>query len=41
MNVVFVGPTLPDARNAADKSVLILPPAVQGNVLRAVESTLR
>ncbi|RAS10491.1 TfuA-like protein [Ensifer adhaerens] len=37
MNVVFVGPTLPDARNAADKSVLILPPAVQGDVLRAVE----
>ena len=37
MNVAFVGPTLPDVRNAADKSVLVLPPAVQGDVLRAVE----
>ena len=37
MNVVFIGPTLPDARHAANRDLIVRPPAVQGDVLRAVE----
>ncbi|WP_077964167.1 TfuA-like protein [Ensifer adhaerens] len=37
MNVVFIGPTLPGAGQAADRDIVIRPPAVQGDVLRAVE----
>lgn len=38
MKVAFIGPTLPDARLTAGKEVLVLAPAVQGDILRAVES---
>lgn len=38
MKVAFVGPTLPDARLSAGKDIVLLPPAVQGDILRATES---
>lgn len=38
MKIVFVGPTLPDARVFAAKDIVIRPPAIQGDLLRAVRS---
>lgn len=38
MKVVFVGPTLPDAPRSAMADIVVLPPAVQGDILRAVEN---
>ncbi|MBB5534877.1 TfuA-like protein [Rhizobium giardinii] len=38
MKIVFVGPTLPDARVLAAKDIIIRPPAIQGDLLRAVRS---
>lgn len=37
MKVIFAGPSLPDAVNFAAADIRILPPAVQGDVLRAVQ----
>lgn len=37
MKVVFIGPSLPDAASHAATDVVFRPPAVQGDVLRAVE----
>ncbi len=36
MKVVFVGPSLPDARGIASSDIEIRPPASQGDVMRAV-----
>ncbi|MFC5757562.1 TfuA-like protein [Rhizobium sp. GCM10022189] len=37
MKVVFIGPSLPDAASHARAGIVLRPPAVQGDVLRAVE----
>lgn len=37
MKVIFVGPSLPDAKTFADGSMVIRPPACQGDVARALE----
>ncbi|HEV7322847.1 MAG TPA: TfuA-like protein [Ensifer sp.] len=37
MKVVFVGPSLPDAHRLETNGILLRPPAVQGDILRAVE----
>ena len=37
MKVVFIGPSLPDAAKHAGTDIALRPPAVQGDVLRAVE----
>ncbi|MCZ4094023.1 TfuA-like protein [Sinorhizobium psoraleae] len=36
MKVVFVGPTVPDARELAGAAFAVRPPAMQGDILRAV-----
>lgn len=36
MKVVFVGPSLPDARNIASASIDLRPPAAKGDIYRAV-----
>ncbi|HEV7309754.1 TfuA-like protein [Ensifer sp.] len=38
MKVAFIGPSLPDAQLSAGEAVRVLPPAVQGDIFRAVES---
>ncbi|TWB13550.1 hypothetical protein FBZ99_105421 [Rhizobium sp. ERR 1071] len=38
MKVIFVGPSLPDAETFADDTMLIRPPASQGDVVRALEN---
>lgn len=38
MKIVFVGPTLADATAAAAKDIVVRPPAVQGDILRATRS---
>ncbi len=38
MKIVFVGPTLPDAQVLAAQDIVIRPPAIQGDLLRAVRS---
>jgi hypothetical protein len=38
MKIVFVGPTLPDAQALAAKDIIIRPPAIQGDLLRAMRS---
>ena len=37
MKVIFVGPSLPDAKAFADDTMILRPPACQGDVVRAVE----
>ncbi|MGY5803234.1 TfuA-like protein [Rhizobium sp. LEGMi12c] len=37
MKVIFVGPSLPDAEAFADDTMVIRPPACQGDVVRALE----
>lgn len=37
MKVIFVGPSLPDAKAFADSTMVIRPPACQGDVVRALE----
>lgn len=37
MKIAFVGPSLPDARRLAAAAITVLPPAVQGDILRATE----
>lgn len=37
MKVVFIGPSLPDAASHAATDIVLRPPAVQGDVLKAVE----
>nr|WP_210276833.1 TfuA-like protein [Rhizobium sp. BK316] len=37
VKVVFIGPSLPDAASHASGDIVLRPPAVQGDVLRAVE----
>ncbi len=37
MKVIFVGPSLPDAKAFADDMMILRPPACQGDVVRAVE----
>jgi hypothetical protein len=37
MKVIFVGPSLPDAETFADETMVIRPPACQGDVARALE----
>lgn len=37
MKIVFVGPSLPDAASLAGAGVVVRPPAVQGDFLRAAE----
>ena len=37
MKVFFVGPSLPDAEAYADSTMVIRPPACQGDVMRALE----
>ncbi len=38
MKVIFVGPSLPDAETFADDTMVIRPPASQGDVVRALEN---
>jgi len=38
MKIVFVGPTLPDAHALIAGDIVIRPPAIQGDLLRAVRS---
>ncbi|MBB3593127.1 hypothetical protein FHX08_003530 [Rhizobium sp. BK529] len=37
MKVIFIGPSLPDAASHISGDIVLRPPAVQGDVLRAVE----
>ncbi|NLS16425.1 antibiotic resistance protein [Rhizobium sp. P40RR-XXII] len=37
MKVIFVGPSLPDAKALADRTMVIRPPACQGDVVKALE----
>lgn len=37
MKIVFVGPSLPDARQSGGNDIAVLPPAVQGDIWRATE----
>ncbi|WVT76998.1 TfuA-like protein (plasmid) [Sinorhizobium chiapasense] len=37
MKIAFVGPSLPDAHRLAAAPITVLPPAVQGDILRATE----
>jgi hypothetical protein len=41
MKIVFVGPSLPDAGSLVDEGTQVWPPAVQGDVLRAVRAGAR
>ncbi|MBW9113391.1 TfuA-like protein [Rhizobium cauense] len=41
MKVVFVGPSLPDAKHLVSDEITIYPPAVQGDVLTAVQAGAR
>ena len=41
MKVVFVGPSLPDAKHVVSDEITIYPPAVQGDVLSAVQAGAR
>lgn len=41
MKVVFVGPSLPDARRFVAEGIIIKPPAVQGDVRQAVDDGAR
>ncbi|NRP73032.1 hypothetical protein ILFOPFJJ_03931 [Ensifer psoraleae] len=38
MKVVFVGPTVPDARKLAGAAFAVRPPAMQGDILRAIRA---
>ncbi|THK37757.1 antibiotic resistance protein [Ensifer sp. MPMI2T] len=38
MKIVFVGPTVPDARQLAGAAFAVRPPAMQGDILRAVRA---
>lgn len=38
MKIVFVGPTVPDARERAGAAFAVRPPAMQGEILRAVRA---
>ncbi|MCA1441453.1 TfuA-like protein [Ensifer sp. IC4062] len=38
MKIVFVGPTVPDARERAGAAFMVRPPAMQGDILRAARA---
>lgn len=37
MKIVFVGPSLPDVDDYVDIDILVRPPAIQGDIMRAIE----
>lgn len=41
MKILFVGPSLPDANQFTGNDVIVRPPAIQGDVRRAVEAGVR